>query len=138
MGRATSRFPPAGDMLLYTPWDASTLRTVALDGSETRLSSSESSASQYEQITVDGNGDVWAYGRDGIATTISITDDEVEVMQLPPSVIDWGGASGDPGGGLIAYVSGDVFEVNSSGSTRITTGEIVALGARYSDRQRMR
>ncbi len=121
-------FSPSGDLLEFTPWDASVLRTITLDGSPTYLST-DVAASRAQQVVVDGAGTVWLLTNDNLATAIASADDASQVVQLPAGSFDRGGILGDPGGGLLAYTSGDLFDLDPSGATRITTGEIMALGA---------
>ena len=122
-------FSPTGDLLEFTPWDASVLRTIALDGTRTYLST-DVAVSGAQQVVVDGVGTVWLLTtNDNLATTLSSAGEASEVVQLPAGIFERGGITGDPGGGLLAYTSGDMFDINPGGATRITTGEIMALGA---------
>ena len=122
-------FSPTGDLLEYTPWDASVLRTIALDGTRTYLST-DVAVSGTQQVVVDGVGTVWLLTtNDNLATTMSSAGEASEVVQLPAEIFERGGITGDPAGGLLAFMSGDMFEINPGGATRITTGEIMALGA---------
>jgi hypothetical protein len=123
-------FSPSGsDLVTFNPWDARSLRVVALDGSETRLPFDGNASSVSQQLVVDGVGSVWAVTNDDLATIVFSTEPVGEVVQLPLGSVERSGVVGDPAGGLLTTTSGDIFEIDPSGSRRLTTGEVVAIGA---------
>jgi hypothetical protein len=119
--------PTWRELLSFAPWNAASLRTIDIErGTDLRASTEGLTAN--DQLILDGEGDLWAVSDDDVATAIG-ADQDGRTIVLPAGSFSTGGIFGDPAGGLLVDASGDIFDLDADNSTRLTTGEVVAIGS---------
>jgi hypothetical protein len=119
--------PTLRELLSFASWNAASLRVIDIErGTDLRGSPEGLRAS--DQLILDGEGDLWVVSDDDVATAIG-ADQDGRTIVLPAGSFSRGGIFGDPAGGLLVYASGDIFDIDADNTMRLTTGEVVAIGA---------